>query len=114
MIDIPIAPQDIRELRRGDAGQGIQFLGELGAVVVQGQIVDVVAEGVLELVADGVETEDDVGGGDGAGDGDPVEGVVELEGEEVDVEEDDLGDQDVVADGEGGGEDTLCGGLDVC
>jgi len=103
----------VLEFRRWRAHQGIQLPAQLGAVLVQGQIVDVVAEGVLELVADRRDAEDDVGGRDGAGDRDPPEADVELEREQVDVEEDDLGDQDVVADGEGGGKDAfgIAGGI---
>jgi hypothetical protein len=81
--------------------------------VVKREIVNVVSEGILQLVTDGHETDDDVSGGDGTGDGDPMEGIVQLEGKEIDVEEDDLGDQDVVADGERSSEDTLGGGLGV-
>ena len=60
--------------------------------MIEREIVNVVAEGVFELVADGGQTDDHVGCGDGGGDGDPAEEGDELEGEEVDVEEDDLGD----------------------
>lgn len=95
------------ELRGWGAHQGIQFSAEFSTVGVKREIVDVVSEGVLEFVADGCDSEDDVGCRDGAGDGNPAEGLVELEGEEVDVEEDDLGDEDVVADWEGGGEDSF-------
>lgn len=39
--------------------------------MVEREIVDVVAEGVLDFATDEEETEDDVGGADGSGDGDP-------------------------------------------
>jgi len=68
---------------------------------------------VFQLVSDGCETEDDVGCGDSAGDGNPAERFVELEWQEIDVEENDLGDEDVVANGQRGGEDALGGGLGV-
>jgi hypothetical protein len=99
--------------RRRHRRQRIQLPLQLRTVAVERQIVDIVAERVLELVPDGREPDDDVCCGQGAGDGDPAQGVVELEGEQVDVEEHDLGDQDVVADGEGRGEDALGGGLGV-
>ena len=82
--------------------------------MVEWQIVDVVSEGILQFISDGCETDDDVCCCDCAGDGDPAESAIELEGKEVDVEEHDLGDQDVVAEGERGREDTFGGGLGVC
>lgn len=100
-----------------DRGEDVEFAGEFGAVVVEGEIIDVVSERVLELVSNGHEADDDVCGGDGPGDGDPSESVEELEGQEIDVEVYDLGDEDVVADGERrlentfGGRGTICEGV---
>lgn len=71
------------------------------------------AERVLELVSDGGKTDDYVCGCNSAGNCDPTKGTEELEGEEVDVEEDDLGDKDIVTDREGRGEDTLGGRLGI-
>lgn len=65
------------------------------------------AEGVLDLAADEEEAEDDVRGGDGGGYGYQLEGFVELEGEEHDVDPGYLGDGDCVRDGEGGGGDAF-------
>jgi hypothetical protein len=107
------AHNDVPKLRRRHRRQRIQLPLQLGTVAIERQIVDIVAERVLELVPDGREPDDDVCRGQGAGDGDPAQRVEELEGEQVDVEEHDLGDQDVVADGEGRGEDALGRGLGV-
>lgn len=41
-------------------GDDIQFEGDLAAIGVEGEIVDVVAEGVFDFAADGREAEDDV------------------------------------------------------
>jgi hypothetical protein len=94
--------QEISEFRRFNTHEDIEFLLEFNAVGIEREIIDVISEWVFELVSDGGKTHDDVGCGDRAGDGDPVEGEVELEGEEVNVEEDDF-----VADREGGCEDAL-------
>lgn len=107
LVEMLVEIDVVCEFRSWRAHQGIQLAAQLGAVLVEREIVDVVAKGVFQLVADGRDAEDDVGGRDGAGDCDPAKLVVELEWEQVDVEEDDLGDQDVVADGEGGGEDSF-------
>lgn len=96
-----------------DAHQDVQFLAQLLAVCVEGEIVDVVSKGILEFVSDGCQTHDDVGCGQSTRDCDPAEGGEELEGEDVDVEKDDLGDQDVVTNGKRGGEDTFGIGLGI-
>lgn len=70
--------------------------------MVEGEIVDIVAEGILDFATDEEETEDDVGGADCTGDGDPLEVVVELEGEDDDIDPGYLGDGDGVGDWEGG------------
>lgn len=70
--------------------------------MVEREIVDVVAEGVFDFASDEKETEDYVGGADCAGDGDPLEVVVELEGEDDYVDPCYLGDGDGVGDWEGG------------
>ena len=85
-------PQKVRKLGRFYGHEDIELLTEFLAVSVEWEIVDVVSKGILEFVSDGGETHDDVGCGDGAGNGDPFQSGKELEGEEVDVEEHDLGD----------------------
>ncbi len=107
LILIHASLDNIIESQNRGRHQGIDLTLQLLTVRVQWQIIDVVAEWVLELVADGRDAEDDVCCGDGTGNGDPLQGVVELEGEEVDVDEYDLRDEDVVADWEWGGQDTL-------
>ena len=54
-----------------------------------------------------METENDISSGDGAGDGDPFKGTIKLEGEEVDVEEHDLRNENIVSNREGGGENAF-------
>lgn len=104
----------VREFRRWRAHQGIQLPAQLGAVLVEWEVVDVVAKGILQLVTYRRDAEDDVGGRNGTGDCDPSKFVVKLEWEQINVEENDLGDQDVVADGEGGGKDTFRVAGGVC
>ncbi len=91
----------------GERGEHVDVTGEVAAVGVEREVVDVVAEGVLDLLADGCDAENDVRGEDRAGDGDPFEGVVELEWEEHHVHPGDLGDGNTVRDGERVVEDTL-------
>lgn len=47
---------------RGDGGDDVELGGDLLAVGVEWEIVDVVTEGIFKFAADGSETEDDVGG----------------------------------------------------
>ena len=89
----------------------------MAQVSVQREVVVVVAEGVLDLAADGGDAEDYVGADDGPWDGDPVEGVPELEGEREHVDPGYLGDGDGVGERErgvdhafGAGEDFVEGG----
>ncbi len=82
--------------------------------MIERQIIHIVSERVLEFVPDGGEPNDDVCCGDGPRDRNPAKGAVELKGEEVDVEEDDLGDENVVSEWQRCGENPLGGGLGVC
>lgn len=82
---------------------------DLLTVAVERAVVLVVAEGVFDLAADG---EDDVGADDDAGDGDPAEGIPELEGEGEDVGPGDLADGDGVGEGQGGVDDAFGAGED--
>jgi hypothetical protein len=104
----------VSEFRTWRAHQGVQLPAQLGTVLVEWEVVDVVAEGILQLVANRRDAEDDVGGRNGAGDCDPLKFVIQLEWEQINVEENDLGDQDVVSDGEGGSKDTFRVASGVC
>lgn len=104
----------VSEFRTWRAHQGIQLPAQLGTILVEWEVVDVVAEGILQLVANRRDAEDDVGGRNGAGDCDPLKFGVQLEWEQKNVEENDLGDQDVVSDREGGGKDTFRVAGGVC
>lgn len=68
------------------------------------------AEGVFDFAADGGEADDDVGGEDAAGDGDPAQVLDELEGKHHNVDPSDLRDGDRVGDGEGCLEDAVHAG----
>ena len=81
-----------RLARRND----VDLARELVAEFLEREVVDVVAEGVLDLAADGGDAEHDVSAHDGAGDGDPAEGGPQLEGQGDDVDPGDLGDGDGV------------------
>ena len=80
----------------------IQFILERFTEFIKREIVFISSERVFDFAADGGDAEDDVGADDGAGDGDPAEGVPELEGEHDYVDPCYLGDGDAVGDGEGG------------
>lgn len=105
-----LVPRALDQLLGGDLGarrDGLHVLHDLLAEDVERQVVDVVAEGVLDLVADEEDAEDDVRREDGRRDRDPPERGVQLEGQQGHVEPGDLGDDDGVGDGEGGVQDTL-------
>ena len=104
---------EILGLRRGFGGDLADLGGELLAENVQREIVDVVAEGVLDLAADGGDAEDDIGAHHGAGDGDPAERGPELERQRDHVHPGDLADGDGIGDGEGGVEHALRPSEDV-
>ena len=110
---ILITPDPLLILGLLDTADDVDVACDLLAERVEGEIVHVVAEGVFELGADEKETEDEVGGEDGAGNGDPFELGVELEGEEHDVDVGHLGDGDRVGDWKGRVEDTLCASENV-
>lgn len=82
--------------------------------MVEGEIINVVSEGVLEFVSDCHETHDYVGCGDGSRDGNPFERVVELEGKKINVEIYDLRDEDIVTDRQRSLENTFGGRGTIC
>lgn len=95
------------DARLGARSDGLHILHDLLAEEVQGQVVDVVAEGVLDLVADEENAQDDVGRGDGGRDRDPAKLREQLEGQEEHVNPGDLRDGDGVCDGEGSVQDSF-------
>jgi hypothetical protein len=56
------AVHKVHHLGRWGGGDDVDFGGDLPAVRVEGEIVDVVAKGVFEFAADGDKAEDDVCG----------------------------------------------------
>jgi len=109
---IILHPHKVLQPRRRLRRNNIHLRPNLIAKSLQRQIIRIVAEGVFDLAADGRDAEDYVGADDGAGDGDPVEGVPELEGECEDVDPGYLADGDGVGDWEGGIEDAFAAGED--
>lgn len=100
-----LVPRALDQLLGGDLGarrDGLHVLHDLLAEGVEGQIVHIHAEGVLDLVADEEDAKNDVRGEDGGGNRDPPERRVELEGKQHHVEPGDLRDDDGVGDGERG------------
>lgn len=57
-----LADTKLVQLGRGHGGDDVELVGELAAVGLQGQIIDVVSEGVLDFAADEGKAEDDVCG----------------------------------------------------
>lgn len=96
-----------------NAGQDIEVSGNFIAEGLEGEIVDVVAEGVFDFSTDDGETEDNVGSYHGGRDSDPVEFAEELEGEDHDVCPCDLGDGNAVSEWQWGVENTFYTGQDV-
>lgn len=85
---------------------------DLHAVPIQREVVGIVTERVLDLAANGSDAENDVGGYNGAGDGDPVEEFPELEWQRNDVDPGDLTNGNGICDRERGVEHALCTGKD--
>lgn len=81
----------------------LEFLAE----GLEGQIVNVVAEGVLDFATNGSQSDDNVSSEDASGDGDPVEAVNQLEWQHHDVNPGDLRDGDGVGNGERGLENAV-------
>lgn len=97
---VTLALHKLTRGRRRLRSNSVDVHFEFFAVCFEGQVVDVVAEWVLDFAADGGEPDDDVCGEDAAGDGNPLQRVNELEGKHHDVDPGDLGDGDGVGDGE--------------
>lgn len=100
-------------LRSGSRGDDVDLTGQLVAVVVERQVVDVVTERVLDLAANGLEAQDDVRSSHGTGNGNPLESGPQLEGQHEDVDPGDLRDSDRVGDREGSVENTLRTGKNI-
>lgn len=96
--EVLAALHELRGIRRRGGSDGIDVVGEFYAVFFEGEIVDVVAEGVFDFAADGGDAEDYVGRDDGARDCDPAQRVPELEGEQHYVEPGCLADGDGIGD----------------
>lgn len=91
----------------------IDILADVVAELVEWKIVNVVSKGILDFAADEGNSKDDVGGEDRGWNGDPAERLVELEGEEQNVDPGDLANGDRIRDGERGVEDAVGSGEDV-
>jgi len=91
------------------AGDGIQVGGDLGAIRLEGKIVDVLSEGILNLTPNEEESQDDIRGHHSCWDRDI--GILELgqqlEGEHGDVDPGNLADGDRVGDGKRRVADTV-------
>lgn len=104
---IPISTEKLLCNKRRLGSDSVDVHFEFFAKGFEGEIVDIVAEGVLDFAADGGEPDDYVGGEYAPGDGDPFEVFDELEGEHEHVDPGYLRDGDGVGDWEGGGEDAV-------
>lgn len=58
--EVLVAGGEVFDVRGRHGGDNVQLEGDLAAVGVEGEVVDVLAEGVLDFAADGREAEDDV------------------------------------------------------
>lgn len=82
-------------MRRND----IHISRNLVAVDLEGKIVDILSEGVLDFLADEQKAENDISSDDGSWNRNPVKQSDKLEGKDKDVDESDLTDSDGVGDG---------------
>lgn len=94
-------------------GNDVDLLGDLFAVQLQWQIVDVGSEGILDLYAYEEKAEDDVACSNCCWDGHPPQRRVQLEREQEAVYKGNLRDGDGVGDWKGCREDTLGTGQDI-
>ena len=99
---------DLLHAGGGATHDDIHVFTNLLAEGVEGKVVDVVAEGVLDLAADQGDAEDYVRSKDASRNRDITQQFVELEGEQQDVDPCYLADGDAVRDGEGRVEDAVC------
>jgi hypothetical protein len=98
---------NVRENRCHTAHDDIHVFPDLLAEGIEREIVDVVAEGVLDFATDECNAEDDICRKHAGGDGDPAKRFVQLEGEEEDVDPGDLTDGDGVCDWQRGVENAI-------
>jgi hypothetical protein len=128
---IVIVHEEVVDQRSGLRQDDVEVALDLQAVSVEGQIVNVVAEGVLDFAADEGDAEDYVGGEQGRGDlgklaslsstqgkgkatyGDPAKRLEELEGQKQDVHPGDLADGNRVRDGQRRVENTVRAGQHI-
>ena len=96
---IPGARDPLVAARGAPARDDIDVLADTLAEGAERQVVDVVAERVLDPAADERDAQDDVGGEQRARDRHPPERLVQLERQQQDVDLGDLPDGDAVCDG---------------
>ena len=89
---------------------GVNVHFELFAKGLERQVIHVVAERVLDFCADLGDAQDNVGGEDAAGDGDPLQTGPQLERQHHDVDPGDLRNGNRVGDGERSLKDTVHAG----
>lgn len=80
---------------------------DLCAIVLEGQIVDVLTKGVLDFATDEEEPKDNVACSDSRGNSHPLETAVKLEGEQEHVDEGDLRNGNSIGDRERGRENSF-------
>ena len=97
-------------LWRGFRGYHIYFGFNLTAVLVQGEVVHIVAEGIFDLAAYGCYTQNDIGANDRTGYSDPPKSVPKLERQGYNVDPGYLADGDGISDRKWGVENAFCAG----
>jgi len=80
----------------------------LVTIAIEWEVIDFMAERVLDFATNKPETENDISGNNRGGYGVPVEAPDYLEGEEQSVGPGYLGDGNAVGYGKGGVEDSVC------
>lgn len=98
--------------RRPSSGNDVDLILESLTEPVEREIILIITEWVLDLTTNRRDAEDDVRANNGAGDGDPLERVPELEREHEYVDPRDLGDGDTVRNRERGVEHAFGPGKD--
>ena len=101
------ASEEVCDLGTGVAHDVGDICLEFLAEGLKRKIIDILAEGVFDLTANGSNTQNDVGGEDGSRDSDPTQVVPHLERQHHDVDPGDLRDGNGVGNGEGSVENTL-------
>ena len=94
-------------------GQEVEIHGDLSTVRLEGQVIDVVAKGILDFAADKQNAQDYVRGDNCCRDGYPLQCGVQLKGQQENIDPGDLRNGNRVGNGQRRVEHTVCAHQDI-